>query len=326
MLDLVYGAKIKGIGKYFPQKILANSYLNEKFGFDLGFLENKIGISERRIASEFETASFMAIEAGKDLLNSAKLEPGKVDFLLLCTQNPDFRLPTTACIVQNGLGLKKSTFCFDINLGCSGFVYGLMIASNFVKLEHACNALIIMVDQYSKFLDPSDRDTVAIFGDAAAATLIQKCEPGFGVIDGVFGTDGSGAEQLIFRNSAVVNDPGVNGFIRMKGREVFKFVIRTVPGNVRELLGRHSIEVGDVKCFVFHQANRYILEEIKKRLGISDEQMVIEMKNYGNTVSATIPIAFEEHLRKFELRRGDYVVFSGFGVGLSWGSILYKMP
>jgi 3-oxoacyl-[acyl-carrier-protein] synthase-3 len=316
--------KIKATEYYLPGKIIDNQYLHEKYGIDIEFLEKKVGIKKRHIAAEGETTSEMATKAARILTerNSVKLD--SVDLLILCTQNPDYKLPTTACIVQNNLKLKTSGIAFDINLGCSGFIYSLVIAGNFLKTGLAKCGMIIMADQYSKIIDYKDKNTASLFGDAASASLVEPCADSEGVIDTVFGTDGSNADKLIVYNSGVALNPEKNKFLFMDGREIFKFSVQVVPASVNEILIKNNLRIADIRYFIFHQANKYMLNEIQKRLNISDSQMVIDLENYGNTVSSTIPIAYKNILMQKTLRKNDLIIFCGFGVGLSWGTILYR--
>ena len=316
--------RIKAVEYYLPERIIDNKYLNEKAGIDIDFLENKIGIKQRHIAAEFETTSDMASKAAVKLFEKNNINPQAIDLLIICTQNPDYKLPTTACIVQNNLKLKTSCIAFDVNLGCSGFVYSLAIAGNFIKTGMAGYSLLIMADQYSKLIDYSDRNTASLFGDAASAILVESCADSEGVIDTVFGTDGSNADKLIAYNSGVKTNPDKNNYLYMEGREIFKFSVQTVPGSVNEILKNNNLKIQDIKYFIFHQANKYILTEIQNRLNISESQMIIDLENYGNTVSSTIPIAYKNILDKGHLMQGDLIIFCGFGVGLSWGTILYR--
>ncbi|MGA2296883.1 MAG: ketoacyl-ACP synthase III, partial [FCB group bacterium] len=289
---------IKNIEYYLPDKIIDNDFLENECGIDKKFTEDKVGIIERRIAGVDETTSMLAYNAAKKLIETENLTPDSIDLLLVCTQNPDYVLPTTACLVQDMLKLKKSCMAFDINLGCSGFVYALPIAGNFIKNGTMKNAMIIMADEYSKVIDYKDRNTASIFGDAGSASLLTACEDGFGVLDVNFGTDGSGASQLIVYNSGVAKNKEKSDFLFMDGREIFKFSMLTIPASVRELLNRNNIEQKDIKYFIFHQANKYMLQEMQKRMKIPDEQMVIDMKYIGNTVSSTIPIALKNIFNK----------------------------
>lgn len=316
--------KIKATEYYLPKRMIDNKYLHEMAGIDIDFLENKIGIKQRHIAAEDESTSNMATTAAMMLIEKNNINLDSVDMLILCTQNPDYKLPTTACIVQNKIRLKTSCIAFDINLGCSAFVYSLVVAGNFIKTGMAKCAIIIMVDQYSKIIDYHDKNTSSLFGDAASASLVELCADSEGVIDSVFGTDGSNFDKLIAYNSGVVLDPEKNKFIYMDGREIFKFSVQIVPISVNEILKKNNLKIKDIRYFIFHQANKYMLTEIQKRLEISDNQMIIDLEDYGNTVSSTIPIAYKNILKLEILRKDDLIIFCGFGVGLSWGTILYR--
>lgn len=316
--------KIKATEYYLPEKIIDNQYLHETAGLDIDFLENKVGIKQRHIAAENETTSEMATKAAMKLIEKNKINTDAIDLLIICTQNPDYKLPTTACIVQDNLKLKTSCIAFDVNLGCSGFIYSLAIAGNFLKTGMAKYALLIMVDQYSKIIDYTDKNTASLFGDAASATLVEPCADSEGVIDTGFGTDGSNFDKLIAFNSGVSINPGKNNFLYMDGREIFKFSVQVVPLSVNEILNKNNLKIADIRYFIFHQANKYMLTEIQKRLEIPDDQMIIDLEDYGNTVSSTIPIAYKNILKKGVLKNGDLLIFCGFGVGLSWGTILYR--
>src|ERR1035437_1052193 len=316
--------RIKATEYYLPERIIDNKYLHEIAGMDIDFLENKVGIKQRHIAAIDETTSEMAIKAAVKLIENNKIEPDAIDLLILCTQNPDYKLPTTACIVQNSLKLKTSCLAFDVNLGCSGFIYSLAIAGNFLKTGMSKYAMLIMVDQYSKIIDYTDKNTASLFGDAASASLIEPCTDSDGVIGAVFGTDGSNADKLIAYNSGVKTDHDKNNYLYMDGREIFKFSVQVVPASVNIILKRNNLKITDIRFFIFHQANKYILTEIQKRLEISDVQTIIDIEDYGNTVSSSIPIAYKNILKKGVLKNDDLLIFCGFGVGLSWGTILYR--
>jgi len=316
--------KIKATEFYLPEKIIDNRFLQEKAGIDINFLENKVGIKKRHIAKDEETTSDMGTKAAETLINKNNIDAGSIDLLIICTQNPDYKLPTTACIIQNRLNLKPSCIAFDVNLGCSGFVYSLAIAGNFIKTGMAASALLIMVDQYSKLIDYTDKNTASLFGDAASAILLKPCSDSEGVIDTVFGTDGSNADKLIAFNSGVKLDHEKNKFLFMDGREIFKFSVQIVPASVNELLKKQNLKINDIRFFIFHQANRYILTEIQTRLEIPVDKMVIDLEDYGNTVSSTIPIAYHNLIKKNVLKNDDLIIFCGFGVGLSWGTVLYR--
>lgn len=316
--------KIEHIAYYLPERIIDNDYLEAESGIDKKFTEEKVGIATRHIAAENEPTSQLAFKAAEKLIAENNINKDDIDMLLLCTQNPDYKLPTTACLVQNMLELKTSVMAFDINLGCSGYVYSLPMAGNFLNSGKFKSALLIMADEYSKIINYKDKNTASIFGDAGSATLLTKCEDGYGVIDYTFGTDGSGWDKLIVPNSGTMQDAdGVNE-LYMDGREIFKFSVQKVPAAIHEILEKNNLQTSDIKHFVMHQANKYMLGELQKRLKLTPEQMIIDMKDYGNTVSSTIPIALKNLIDKGTLQKGDLLLFTGFGVGLSWGNVLYR--
>ena len=316
--------KIEKLEYYLPSKIITNKYLNEVCGIDAEFLETKIGIKKRHIAEQEETISDMSVKAGELLFERNDVKKEDIELLLLCTQHADYKLPTTACVVQDRLGLPTSCAVFDINLGCSGFVYSLGIAGNFIKTGQMKNALVIMADQYSKSIDYNDKNTASLFGDAATAILLSASDKNNGIIDITYGTDGSNYDKLIIYNSGIKKDAEKPSCLYMNGREIFKFSTRVVPNSIYQLLERNNLQKSDIKYFIFHQANQYMLNEIKNRLELTDEQMIIDMEDYGNTVSSTIPIAYKNLLSNNKLQQGDKIVFCGFGVGLSWASCLYE--
>jgi 3-oxoacyl-[acyl-carrier-protein] synthase-3 len=315
--------KISQIEFYLPAKVMDNEYLQSQFGIDRDFLEDKIGIKERRIAGDNEPTSEMAYQASSKLLAADPALREAIGLLIICTQTPDYRLPTTACILQHRLGLSTQCLAFDLNLGCSGFVYCLAVAGACLGSGLARKALLVMADQYSRLIDRTDKNTVSLFGDAASAAVVEISDDGSGVVDQDFGTDGSGAGSLIAYNSGVVRQADKSSCLYMNGREIFKFSITVVPATVGRVLERNGLAVGDIRFYVFHQANKYLLKEIQKIMGIRDDQLIIDLEYTGNTVSSTIPIALGNLIKSGSLRKGDRIILCGFGVGLSWGTMLY---
>ena len=316
--------KIDELEYYLPDVVMDNDMLHALCGVEKSFLENKIGIKERRIARPEESLSDMACAAVNKLILNTGIKPAEIDLLVLCTENPDYRLPHTSAIIHGRLGLKRECLAFDVNLGCSGFVYCLPIAGGLMCSGKVKNALIITADLYSKIIDYKEKNTASLFGDAAVATILKPCDDGFGVLDFNLGTDGTGAHNLILYNSGVVKEPDKPSHLFMDGRQIFKFSAEVVSENVRETLKRNHLVIGDIKYYVFHQANKYMLAEMQKRIGITDGQMVIDMEMTGNTVSSSIPIVYKNLLSSERLKRGDLIIMCGFGVGLSWGTLLYR--
>ena len=317
--------RITAIEYYLPAKKIYNDP-NHK-------LTKKIGISSRYIAKEEETASDLAIQAAEKIFNKGICKKSDIDYLLFCTQTPDYILPTTACIIQEKLKLSNSCGALDFNLGCSGFVYGLSLAKGLIESGQAKNILLLTADTYSKYINEKDASISVLFGDAAAATLITECSDSERVGPFVFGTDGRGAEDLIIfaggaRESksleASVEYEDDKGNIRtrsnlyMNGSNVFSFAMKEVPKAVDELIKKANTTLNDYDYFIFHQANKYMLEALRRRIGIDKNKFSIQLKDVGNTVSSTIPIALKREIEQGKIKTDDKIMLVGFGVGLSW--------
>ena len=333
-----FGAAVRAISYYLPEKVVDNRALVEEFGT---WTEDKIfqktGIRERHVV-DGELVSDLSVMAAERLFAEHGISREGVDFLLLCTESPDYFLPATACIVQDRLGLAKTTGALDFNLGCSGFVYGLALSKGLIAGGMASRVLLITADTLSRTVHPEDKSTRTIFGDAAAATLVEASDTAR-IGDFVFGTDGSGKDKLIIPagawampRTAETAIPRTNRWgntrsaenLYMNGPEVLNFTIGAVPGAVRKILEVHSMKMEDVDLFVFHQATRLILEHLRQEIGIPEEKFYTNMENKGNTVSATIPMALRDAWDEGRLRPGDHVMVVGFGVGYSWGATLLR--
>ena len=317
---------IKAISTYFPKNILTNDAISAQFPeWNSEKILQKIGIEQRYIAQEDECASDMAAKAVLNLIEEHHLDKNAIDFLLLCTQTPDHILPTTACIVQEKAGLPTSCAALDINQGCSGYIYGLSLASSLITSGNFKNVILVTADTYTKYIHPKDKDNLSIFGDAATATLVST-EGAYCIGKPTLGTDGAGAENLIIRNGGTrsprnENSDDLDNFVDMKGGKIFNFIIKRTPEVVYNNLKTNNLDIKDIDLFVFHQANTHILNKVREEMEIPEEKFVIEMRYYGNTISSTIPIAFSEHLRKYPQKASEKIQFVGFGVGYSWGAI-----
>ena len=316
---------IAGVASYLPETTLTNDALVERFGFDREFLDNKIGVHTRRIAADNEAVSDMAVRAAETLLARGLVPRDSIELLVLCTQNPDYRLPATANIVQDRLGLPDTTAAFDFNQGCSGYVYGLAIARSMMMAHGFSAALLLTADAYSKAMDPGNRATVPLFGDGAAATLLTADGPGkMGRF--TFGSDGSGAGSLIVRGGGSrhpampVSGPGA---LYMNGRAIMKFMIKRVPADVDRCLALNGLDRASVDAFVFHQASGHMVNSLIREMGLPPGKAPIEIADCGNTVSSTLPIALER-LGGAAALAGKTVLLCGFGVGLSWGSTVVR--
>jgi 3-oxoacyl-[acyl-carrier-protein] synthase-3 len=328
-------AYVKDVAWHVPAHRLDNSALEQVFPeFPADKIFEKTGIMVRHIAEPNECASDLAMIAAKNLFERGSCTPGEVDFLILCTQTPDHILPTTACLLQERLGLPRTAGAFDVNLGCSGFVYGLGVAKGLIESAQARNVLLLTADTYSKLIHPQERGVRTLFGDGAAATLVGRSDgDGEEELLGPFlyGTDGRGGRNLIVQAGGFrmpsrehAGDPRATSapgpeFLFMDGPEIFTFSLKVVPQLVKDLLQRAGATLDQVDLFVFHQANRFMLEHLRNKLKIAEERFVVALEEFGNTVSATIPIALAEARRTGQLRSGQRVMLVGFGVGYSWG-------
>ena len=328
-------AYIKAISYYLPEKVVTNEQLVEEFPeWSVEKIAKKVGINERHIAAEDETAGDMAFKAAEKLIADSNINKSEVDFVLLCTQSPDYFLPSTSCIIQNRLGLSTKCGAFDFNLGCSGYEYGLAVAKGFIFSGVASNILLLTAETYNKHIHPRDKGNRTIFGDGASASLIST--DGFAQIgEFVLGTDGNGYDRLIHKTGAMrqfvsLNDlsydengnPLSSDYLYMDGKAIFDFTSDIVPPMVEETLAKHKLTLEDVDLFVFHQANKYMINYLRKLMGIDKDKFYVFMEDVGNTVSSTIPIALCE-AQKEGILHGN-ILLAGFGVGLSYGATVLK--
>ena len=336
-------AFISAIECHFPSEALSNEVLSQQFSdWDADKIEDKTGIASRYIARENETASDLGVEACKKLFESKLCTPEEIDFLIFCTQSPDYFLPTTACLMQERLGIPTTAGAFDFNLGCSGYIYGLGLAKGLIETGQAGHVLLVMAETYSKFISEKDRSVRPLFGDAATASLIQgKDTEGSShssfIGPFVYGTDGSGAQNLIVpvgglrkryrddqADASTKSKDREEHHLYMNGPEIFTFTLRAVPRAVQDLLSKAGTSVEEVDFFVFHQANKYMLEHLRAKVNIPKEKFCIEMSDCGNTVSSTVPIGLTRLQEQKSIKAGDLIMLVGFGVGYSWGATLVR--
>jgi 3-oxoacyl-[acyl-carrier-protein] synthase-3 len=334
-------ARIDSIEYALPAKLVDNEALATEFPeWSVEKIAEKTGISSRYIVDEDECASDLAVKAAETLFNSSAINKEDIDFLLLCTQSPDYFLPTTACLVQDRLGLPTSCGALDFNLGCSGFVYGLGLAKGLIETGQAKNILLITAETYSRFINKKDKSVRTLFGDGAAATLLTAYDnesPMIGPF--VYGTDGRGGENLIVPHGGLRNEITPSSHIEtsdqssnfrarkdlyMNGSEVFTFTLKEVPKSLNQLLELSGKSIDDIDLFVFHQANKFMLDSLLKKTKIPKEKFFLAYQKFGNTVSSTVPIAMKEALLANRLSPGDTVLLMGFGVGYSWAGTLIR--
>lgn len=323
-------AAIKAISYYLPPGELTNEALHEQFPeWSVEKIARKTGILNRHIAAEDVCASDLGVESARRLFEQHATDPASVDFLLFCTQSPDYFLPTTACLIQERLGIPTTAGALDFNLGCSGFVYGLSLARSLVESGDARNVLLITAETYSKFIHPTDKSVRTIFGDGAAATLIAPGTDGAALGPFVFGTDGAGGPNLIVPTGGMRkprSNPAVESdSLFMDGSEVFNFTLHRIPPLVEDVLKKAQLGADDIDLYVLHQANHYVLEALRKKMHLPAEKVYEFMSDCGNTVSATIPIALSEALASGRVRPGNRVMLVGFGVGYSWAGCIARL-
>lgn len=332
---------IKAVEIYTPEQCLDNKALSKEFpewGVDKIF--DKTGIENRYIAKADESCSDMAVKACRKLFSTNTIDIDSIDFILLCTQSPDYLLPTTACLLQERLGLRRSVGALDYNLGCSGYIYGLSLAHGLIYSGQVNNVLLVTTEQYSKYINKKDKSVRTLFGDAATASLVSTSSNGSNAVGPfVFGTDGGGADCLMvphggnknpINESSYIEQSDANNNVRtpldlyMNGSEVFTFTLTVVPKIVNELLAKEGLSKNDIDYVIFHQANKFMLDILQKKCGFTNEQFLRSYQEYGNTVSNTIPIGLAEANQSKLFNHGDRILLVGFGVGLSWAATLIR--
>jgi 3-oxoacyl-[acyl-carrier-protein] synthase III len=329
------GVRIVAIETHVPDKVLTNADLAQVYDdWTSQKILEKTGIAERRIAAEGETALDLGEIAARKLIEK---HGSDIDFLIFCSQAHDYVLPSSACILQNRLGLPSSVGALDITLGCSGFVYGLSLAAGLISMGSARRVLLVTADTYSKYIHPKDKSVRTLFGDGAAATLVEADEmTGAQIGPFVFGTDGDGAASLIveaggFRmplsTETSIETVDASGNVRssenlfMDGAAVLNFSLRVVPQTMRTLLTRVGWTVDVIDYVVLHQANKFMLDALQRKMGLSNEQTPRGYRDVGNTVSSTIPFVLASLLGERGIQPGAKLVLIGFGVGLSWAGV-----
>ena len=337
-----YQAAIKAIASYLPEGKLSNDTLEEEFPeWNTKTIYEKTGISERGVTSAEECASDLGVAAVNRLFDNGVCKPQEIDFLLFCTQSPDYFLPTTACLIQDRLNLPITCGALDFNLGCSGFVYGLSLAKGLIETHVAQNILLITAETYTKYIHSTDRSVRTIFGDGASATLVSCLETDRTLIGPfVFGTNGKGGENLIvpaggLRNpitsESSLEKEQKGGVFRsqkslfMNGPKILIFTLKNIPILVQDLLKKSGLAMSEIDYFVFHQANKFMLERLRDKLKIPEKKFCINMENYANTVSSTIPMALEIAFQQKDIQSGNKVLIAGYGVGYSWAGTIIEI-
>lgn len=322
----MYEVKIIGTGSYVPSNIVTNDDIAQFVDTNDKWISERTGIKERRISKD-ENTSIIAINAAKMALENSNIKPEELDLIILATATPDYFFPSTACLVQKELGAVNAT-CFDISAACTGFIYGISTATQFIKTGQSKTALVIGAEVLSKIMDWSDRNTCVVFGDAAGAAVLQRSDEK-GMISIFTGSDGNGGEFLecpavplnnIFNGREEAN----KNKITMNGREIFKFATKIINQCIGKVLENTEYSLEDIKYIVPHQANIRIIEYTAKKLNIDVSKFYIDLDKYGNTSSASIPVALDEMVQKGLLNKGDKIILVGFGGGLTYGAELIE--
>jgi 3-oxoacyl-[acyl-carrier-protein] synthase-3 len=327
------GAHITGWGRYAPARVLTNSDLSRMVDTSDEWIRQRTGIAERRVATSDETTASMSLRAARSALDVAGLDPRKIELIVVATVTPDHAFPATACLVQDALGASKAA-AFDLSAGCSGFVYGLGVAAGLIEAGQYTNALIIGAETLSRITDWTDRNTCVLFGDGAGAVVLEANGTRGGVLASVLGADGSGGDLLKLPAGGSCLPPSsetVNGrqhYIQMHGRQVFRFATRVMPEATRQVLERAGRKVEDIALFVPHQANDRIIQTAANALKLPLDRVFTNRSRYGNTSSASVPIALAEAIDEGWVRKGDLIVCVGFGAGLTWAAsaIEWSLP
>jgi len=307
---------ISDISYFLPKKIS----LKKKFKTQRHFkkIYEKTGIKNVSLSSKKQTALDLAIKSSNKIL---KYKKNLIDALIYVTQSPEYNLPSGSCILQDKLGLKKNIIAFDVNQGCSGYIYGLSLASSLIQSNQSKNVLLICSDTYRKYIKDNNNSCFPIFADGASSTIISRSSKKKCFVDFEFGTDGSGYMDLIVKNSGS-NYNGKDPEIFMDGKKVLMFTMSNIPKLVNKILIKNGLTKKDIKYFIFHQASKVVIENLKKKLDLDEDKVYHDLKNLGNTVSSTIPINLRDLIKNKKIKRGDKILLAGFGVGYSMGAAI----
>lgn len=322
-------AGIIGVGMYVPEKVLTNAELAGMLNTTAEWIEAMSGIRERHIAAPSQAASDLGTVAAQRALVRAGVSPDEVDLIIVSTSTPDMQFPSTACIIQERLGINNIP-AFDLTAVCSGFVYALTVGAQFIANEFSRTVLVIGTEAVSRVINWSDKDTCMLIGDGAGAVVLRQVPSGYGIMSAKLGADGSGASFMMVPAggsqkpaTAEVIEQKKNK-IQMNGAEVFKFAMKKLPEVTEQALELANLHTEDLKLIIPHQANRRIIEAAARRMGLPLEKFMVNVERYGNTSSATIPIALNEALETGRIESGDLIALTGFGGGLTWGSLIMR--
>ena len=322
-------AGILGTGYYLPEKILSNSDLEKIVDTSDEWITERTGIKERRIAAGDVATSDLALKAAEMALKDAKVSPDELDLIIVATLTSDRIIPSTACIIQDLLGAKRAA-AFDLSAACSGFAYGITVASQFIQCGAYRKALVIGAETLSKYINWEDRNTCVLFGDGAGAAVLGQVEDGYGILSFDLGSDGSGGDAIQIPSSGSrmpVSNESIEkrlNLIHMNGKEVFKFAVKAMGNTVKHSLEKIGMKQEEINWLVPHQANIRIIQSAAKRLAMPMEKVIVNIQKYGNMSAACIPIALAEAAAEKRFKKGDIIALSGFGAGLTWASCIIR--
>ncbi len=317
-------AGIIGTGSAVPKGIVTNEDLSRIVETTDSWITERTGIKERRVTDYNTTTSDLAYEASVKALEDAKIDPSKIDLIIVATCSPDMLFPSVSCILQDKLKAHNAA-AFDVSAACSGFNFALSVASGYIESGAYRMILAVGADTLTKYIDWKDRGTCVLFGDGAGATMLKAFEDGSGILSSYLYVEGGGGKHLIMPGGGSKDPESRNGrFIKMDGREVFKFGIRALEKSIIEVLKKADIKIEDMNLLIPHQANIRIIDHVIKKLNLPREKVFVNLERYGNTSAASIPIALDEAVRNGRVKKGDIVVLSGFGAGLTCGANVIK--
>lgn len=322
-------AAISAVATYVPERIITNADLSQHLETSDEWIATRTGIRERRMGASGETTSTMGAQAVRRLMERRGLAPDEIDALIVATVTPDMLFPATACLIQDQLGLSRA-WGFDLSAACSGFLYALTAGAQLVASGAHGRVVVVGADLMSSIIDPLDRTTAVLFGDGAGAALLEPAEPGYGILDFYHRVDGSGRDDLLMPAGGSLHPASLatvtarQHFLKQNGRAVFKFAVTQMVESVQTVLTRNNLSPSDIALLVPHQANQRILDAVAERLEFPQNRVATVLARYGNTTAATLPLALDSALVEGKVSRGDYVVFTAVGAGLTIGATLVR--
>ena len=320
---------IKGLGYYVPERIMTNFDFEKIIDTNDEWIRTRTGIQERRFVADDQATSDLCVEATKKALANANMTIEEIDLILVATCTPDYLVQATACLVQHKLGVKGIP-CFDLNAACSGFIYGLTVASGMIRGGLYKNILVIGAEALSRIIDMQDRNTCVLFGDGAAAAIVSEVEDGYGILGTYLGAEGEDDEILKIpaggtkKPNTFETIENRENFVKMKGQDVFKFAVHALPSATNKALKMAGVKSEDLEMIFPHQANVRIIESAAKRIHVPIEKFYMNLQRFGNTSSASVGLALGEALEKGVVKKGDLIALTGFGAGLTYGSMIIK--